>query len=549
MSDGFLVKLTSSKKSNPMPKPAPPAFEVHEFSLDSLSLALSNEHCKAEDIPALRNIIPLKGYLDYIKVQTMVVENRYIDGNYMDDVSNYYLKCHYEYSRYCKRLHFFSKKFTPAQVRAIIFSKANRTLVESFKNEYKGFIVARPLPVAVIGRTLLVTYPDDGGRRAYPCTRDNIVHFFGLDLPIKSLEYQQQDGIVAACATVALWSCLHKTHDLFDTPIRTLATLAHQANEIVHISRAIPSHGLDVQQINDAILRNDLVAEIFTVYPNTPLVRLLYGYMSLGLPIIFGLNIEKLGEHSVALVGYSLNTKETSRKENHSENIQFRADRIDKFYAHNDQIVPFSRMSIMPEKNGIVQFDSTYRGKNGEHLLMNPRVVIIPIYQKIRVTFIDVYEWLILTDQILPICKDLRQLPPGSDEELAQLVDTNVPARLMEILDPQAVEWDLTLTTITRLKKEIRSELATGQTGLRDLLTARHPRFIWRAILRDRNDARLLELLADGTGIPTALPFYSIIWHSQELKELFSALLANLYAHGKFEFALKKNFVDFLQTH
>jgi hypothetical protein len=252
-------------------------FDVYKFSLESFSEALHNEYCLSSDIQRLTNIKKIKGYLDYIHVRTIVVENDYVDNDYLDDVSNYYVTCFKQYDRYCKRLHFFSREYSREEVLAIIMKDVDESVVAQFISDYKGFIVARPLPVAIIGRSLLATYPPDNGRRHYPCTKLNAVHFFGIDLEVRSLEYQEQDTILAACATVALWTSLHKTHELFRTPVRTPAAITRQANEVAYASRPIPSHGLNVQQINNAILRNDLMAEIIDVTEETPLVPLLYG--------------------------------------------------------------------------------------------------------------------------------------------------------------------------------------------------------------------------------------------------------------------------------
>lgn len=534
-----------------MAEPKTLPIEVLKFSIEQFSAALHNEYCSAEEVQRLRNINIFYGYLKDIDVKIIVVEKEYIDGDYMDDVSNYYVKCFKPYGRICKRLHFFSEEFTQEQVLAIVLGEACADLVEKFTGNYKGFIVARPLPVAIIGRTLLATYADDNGRRHYPCIRENLVHFFGIDLTVKSLEYQEQDTILAACATVALWTSLHKTHHMFQTPIRTPATITRQANEVVFSSRPIPSHGLIVQQINNAILRNDLVAEIIHISPETPLIPLLYGYIEFGLPVILGVEIGgNRGMHAISLLGYSLMPKKITFSDYRSSEIPFRANRINEFYAHDDQIVPFSRIvKQQPNKREQVCFDGAWIDENNNKLKMTPLVVIIPIYHKIRIEFSDVYKWLYPMKEIRPICQELLKISDSrAITGLQELLDRKVLNKLSRILNPRNIEWDLYLTTTTALKSDIRKNLPTQSRDLQEILLKSHPRFIWRALLIDRNGKVLLELLADATDIPRTLPFYSIIWRDNDLQRWLFQLIDNAYIRNLLENVLTRTFVNFLRS-
>jgi len=61
----------------------------------------------------------------------------------------------------------------------------------------------------IIGRTCLKTYGDDGGRRHYSSTQLVTSHLFGIPLQINTLPFQEQDSVVAACATSALWTVFH----------------------------------------------------------------------------------------------------------------------------------------------------------------------------------------------------------------------------------------------------------------------------------------------------------------------------------------------------
>ena len=56
-----------------------------------------------------RKIKPyLARYLHALGAKTAVIENNYVDHDYLDDYSNYYAKCFDAPPRLCARVHFFS---------------------------------------------------------------------------------------------------------------------------------------------------------------------------------------------------------------------------------------------------------------------------------------------------------------------------------------------------------------------------------------------------------------------------------------------------------
>jgi len=78
-------------------------------------------------------------------------------------------------------------------------------LGKQLDSNYLGFMVLKPLPQTIVGRTCFKTYPDDGNRRHFPTLHKYSSNLFGLPLTVNSLAYQEQDKVVAACATSALW--------------------------------------------------------------------------------------------------------------------------------------------------------------------------------------------------------------------------------------------------------------------------------------------------------------------------------------------------------
>ena len=282
-------------------------FEALKFSEESLWGALSNRHVSPAEVRTHDRARYIYRYLVNLKAETIVVETDYIDGDYLDDFASYYVKCFTDYNRKCKRLHFFKCSFLDDEdFLRKIHGHSNNEEESNLEINYLGFVVARPLPQAIVGRTILRTYESDNGRRNYACTRSYKANLFGLELTIPSLAFQEQDTVLAACATVSLWSCFQKTAELFGKSTPTPAAITRVATQAAHDGRPIPSHGLMTYEICAAIRHVELEPEVFTVRDSLPVVSLIYAYLRMGIPVILGVEIEGVGGHAITLTGYSI---------------------------------------------------------------------------------------------------------------------------------------------------------------------------------------------------------------------------------------------------
>ena len=503
-------------------------FKILDFNLENFVDAISNDECPPSFVKGMEKVKYLYDYLSHrgIASQKIIVENEYVDGDYLDDFSNYYVKCFYPYQRLCKRLHFFSERFSEEDFLSFILNAGNKENIKRFQDAYNGYIIARPLPQAIIGRTALVPYRfNKEVERYYTCVKDCKANLFGIDLKIKSLEFQEQDTVMSACSTVALWCCLHKTAELFHTPVPTPAMITWQASQIINVDRSVPTQGLILTQMNKAIVSNGLVAEIKELTPDLPLLPLLYGYLKAELPVILGVDIKDVGLHAITLVGYSLDKQEPKSPYVPDEGIPFIGNRISKLYAHDDQIGPFSRLErkYTRNKKRVITFTSSWKDPKDKLAIITPTVVIVPVYHKIRITYLDVHRWLVQFN-LLPI----------EDKRLAK------------VLDPTNLGWDLYLTTTNLLKKYQLKHPHQDAEELKKILLISHPRYIWHAILW-KGETRLLELFADSTDIPESFPFYYIVWHDPEVKKEILKALDNLESEEILNEILSPKFIEFLR--
>ena len=370
--------------------------EVAPFSEQNLYTALENRSASAAEIGGHQHATYLYAYLTQLGAKTLVVEDPYVDADYLDDFAVYYSKCFMPYDRWCKRLHFFTTQFNRDELLKCVDGSSPATDLQA---SYLGFVVARPLPQTIIGRTVLRTYDADNGRRHFPAVAEHRANLFGLELCVRSLPFQEQDQVLAACATVALWSCFQKTAELFGGSTPTPSAITRAASQVFHHGRPIPSQGLSVEEICSAIRHVGLEPELVDLWnARPPLFSLIRGYLALGVPVALVVLIEGVGFHAITLTGYSAQAAALRTEElPGAPPVPMIGLRIDKFYGHDDQIGPFARLGIKPSPAGArypIQFETSWVDKaTGQPRSVYPYAVIAPVYNKIRLKFLDVMEW------------------------------------------------------------------------------------------------------------------------------------------------------------
>ena len=483
-------------------------YDVWPFSRERLFVALAcgNSRVEADEIADLRPSKYLAGYLEDIGVITMLAEYDYVDGDFLDDFASYYVRCFQPYKRFCTRLHFFNQPFDAGRVEGIL-TGAEPGGVAELESSYRGFVVVRPLPQAVIGRTVVHQYGDDGGRRNYLATRMYDVHLFGITLKIKGLVFQEQDTVIAACATVALWSAFDKTHELFGTSRPRPAEITRNANLVRGPTRAMPSHALRVEQMGEAIRAVGLEPEYVKVNASTPLASLIYAHLKMEIPVVLGVRIGRPDGpgHAITVTGYSMLETPAPNGEKPQGDVISIARRIDRFYVHDDGVGPFARAPIEQPKAAASSapfvFGSAWLDRSGKPQVLVPEVVVVPVHPKIRVTYVDMHSWLRRFAAFL----NILERPFG--------------------LEGKGLEWDLHLTTTNEYKRALR-KAARDDVKARELIVQPQPRFLWRALLRVDGMAAL-EFLGDATDLERSFPIVQGFWIDRSLQTSVQSALGD----------------------
>jgi hypothetical protein len=498
-----------------------PSFEIYSYSRNQLENLLSWRY--PENAETIRNKLHLEyfaGYFGDLGAKLIVVERRYVDRDFLEDYAAYYVRCFEGYDRYCNRLHFFRCNIAEDQVRRVLQGENDSATVGALSNNYLGFVVAKPLPTTVVGRTCLITYPPEE-RRCFPNTRNYDAHLFGINLCIRdTLAFQEQDSVVAACATSALWSVFQGTGKLFQHPIPSPVEITKAAAERLPSStRLLPNRGLNMEMMAHAIrsvgLEPLLINAAATAADHYTLKGAAYAYLQGHIPMILGITLidtthtpaKWMGMHAVALTGYSLSDGKIQPYG--PTGFRLRASRIDKFYVHDDQVGPFARMIFDGGKfeyklqSGdikakTISISTSWQGDNGK--IGSGRALsdklLIPLYHKIRVPFSMIHDGVLEFDAIAS-----KLLQAGPKPLAANL------------------EWDIFLTTVIDVKADIRENTSLPNNRKATLLTRPFPRFIWRATAL-ADGKRVFDLLFDATDIEQGQCLADVVEHDQKLSEI-----------------------------
>lgn len=340
-------------------------------------------------------------YLKDLEAASVLLEFNYIDKDYLEDYSSYYVKCFSNNGHRCARLHFFSKEVTHTQFNALL-QDCSTEAISNLNQSYLGYIVIKPLPKTFIGKTCLKSYPsfnlDNGNNRCL--TKKYNVDLFGISLSVNSIAFQEQDNVVSACATTAIWSSLHalEWRNVRNIPACSIIT-TNAINHIEGSSNKFPNKELSNKQILRALdfekLRHH--EEKINSTDKKEFFDTVRYHINSKLPLIIGVDVyevigncstaetqklNKLGSHAVTILGYKA-----------SEFLD------EVIYIHDDRIGPFVRATLVKLQNyesnekepihwGLaLQNKSDHGCWENIHQILVPNFLVIPTPQKVRLSF------------------------------------------------------------------------------------------------------------------------------------------------------------------
>ena len=400
-------------------------------------------------------------YAKDINATAVVIEDHYIDKDYLIDYSKFCARSFDTPPTVTKRIHLFSENFSTDDFRELLVN-CDTGRLNTLQESYLGFVVVKPIRDVnenlLIGRTLLKPYHQDTEHenRCF-LSKNYSVSLYGIPFSINSLPFQVQDIAVGACATAALWTSLHPSRDLFGISSHSPAEITEISVSFPSDGRNFPSRGLTLLQMINYIHFLEMEAEIIdiqTMTRNNPEIidcivsDAVKSYTKANLPLIAMIKLKNNNNvdayHAAVISGY---------RYDHNGDVK-------ELYVHDDQIGPYSR--VKPDGN-FIQWENEWTGEYGS-VLVSVEKLIIPIYPKIRLTF----------DRIHHVYSKMKQTV-FSEEFNTELYLTQVNEYKRYL-----IEWHIE-------EKE-------------KILTDHLPRFLWIIrIYRDRIPA--IDYIFDGTAV------------------------------------------------
>jgi hypothetical protein len=491
-------------------------YDVFPYTLDKLKSILSEISGTSKKVIDKKFIcIYFKNYFEDLNATTIIIEKEYIDHDFLEDFAAYYVKCFKQYKKTCARLHFFNTKFTKKDFKNLLSGQESTINETNLNSGYLGFIVVKPLPETVIGRTCLKTYEVDGNGRNYPIKRLYTANLFGIELQVNSIAFQEQDSVVAACATSALWSVFQVSGILYQHPILSPVELTKAACDSLPLeSRSLPNKGLTLPQMAHAIQSVNLEPLLINASDEKILKSTIHAYLKGGVPLILTVLLVDtsyspgilIAKHAIAVTGYNIDEKSAPCTKH---DFLLKALRINKIYAHDDQIGPFSRIILDKKKIKIngneyehISMATSWKGENNEigSIRAVAENLLIPVYHKIRIPLSDIQTAIM-----------------HFDDFIKELQAANIfPFK-------QQLEWDIYLTQINKFKKDIYEELSINEELKHEILTEGMPKFLWRAEATCDGEA-VLDLIFDATDILQGLSLIRAIGYENKSYEFLKII-------------------------
>jgi len=504
------------------------------------------------------------GYLfrdpDGLQAQTIIEEKDYLSLSYQGDHSNYFTQCYKPYQKLCKRIHFFGEAFDKDDFLDMLAEDGHMKRW----NSYLGYIVIKPLTRGIFGATLLKPYAQRNNR-FYTAVRKYPVNIFGKQLFLTTMAFTEQDQVVSNCATASLWFTFHGTGELFRTRIPDLSDITLSAGADAYYStRLFPSKSLEINQITRAITANDLQPEIVLdntyLQSNAWLKSIIYAYSRMGIPVLLGIDIQEYGGHQVTVNGYRFADRQKRSKgpvkfktESILGDIELVSHGIEKFYAHDDQLGPFSRLEFITETereprkssiaeeeqpgnevglpstedikndgvqekddmedNNLEQFNTSWwkdPRKGNEVLKAYATHVIVPLKKSIRLVFQNIYDEVAILNKCLP----------------KELDNIGYPL--------EKIQWDIYLNTKgiykSDLMKELRNMSVPSDHSSRQILFSSIPEYIW-----------VVKGYFEVGGVKTLL--FDILYDAADAIVINNAFFTVFY-DDNFYHSIKKNLLD-----
>lgn len=409
------------------------------------------------DILTKRQVGYIFNYLNRLDAKTVLLEFQYVDKDFLEDFSRYYAKRYGNDGHKCARMHFFACPLDHGMVFEILAGGPRADeLVKTLQANYLGFMVIKPLPKTFIGKTCLKVMEDEStaAKRKRRLSRKYKVDLFGISLSVESLAFQEQDKVIAACATTAIWSALHALQWHSIRSVHSCSEITMNAlNDRSGSSNSFPNTELNTEQMLRSIDAEGLRhhQENLRGTDEKRFFETVVSHIDSQLPLIFIGDVYSLsgpgkkrptreGNHAICIVGY---------KQDHEKIL----------YIHDDRLGPYVRAKLIPtagysmkrkpmrESWALALQTMNEDGTWSDPVeLIEPDVLIVPTDKKVRLPF---YFALETCDRIKKqVALDWKTWFPAEETNVADGISFRIRLREISHIRQEAIDQNLDYRTV-----------------------------------------------------------------------------------------------------
>jgi hypothetical protein len=506
-----------------------PPFLICEFAKETLSnLVRERFGDDFPDIISKRQTEFIYNYLSDLGAETILLESEYVDRDYLEDYARYYVKCFNRYGERCARIHFFKNKFDHSNFIDYL-NKNDKNAYKDLNQNYLGFMVIKPLPKTFIGKSCLKIYPSfENSDIKKTISIEYSVNLFGIPLKIKSVAFQEQDKVLSACATTAIWSTLHAQDNSDYRKVNSCSEITLSAiNHVIESSNSFPNKGLTNKQILRALDIQGYRNHQIDIKDNSNMdtfFDIIKIHIDSNIPIILGADVYKYSDnqlikldgHAVSILGYKDSIEEKA--------IYIHDDRLGPFakatLSHFEKIFP----SLLDKGKPLSEWCISFQDKGNEPTeIMIPDSVIIATHPKVRIS----------SEYIENTCFFIA-------EELCDYCKLLIEGENLDLITTPAFSYKIQLTSLSDFRRRIGE--STGVVNKAEILTKNMARFLWSSVFYDSSNHEVFEVIFDATDIPQGNAVVAIIEYQEDSRKFLNDYFSSLPVEKKMSPESPKNF-------
>lgn len=286
--------------------------------------------------------------------KTIVIERRYRDKDHSKALSSYYAKSFRQVETECTRLHFFARRL-PSD---FLDTKSTKELERS----YLGFCVLRPFTRRKIGRTVLKRLRYQPTLEFPTCQGVFEVHLAGHKLSFEGSAFIEQDTMVAACASAAIWTSTTIMGTRFGLQQRSTSEITQLATQYLIQSRPMPSEGLSAEQMLHCLHAMNYEPLLVGVTSQKQAKHSIYSYIESEIPPILLCNFVSGEGHAIVGVGHGYNLPvtnplKTKVKWPGEPPLEFArsSEWVPSILVNDDQLGPYRKLTFIEDKQTLTQ--------------------------------------------------------------------------------------------------------------------------------------------------------------------------------------------------